>query len=730
MAKDLRIYNLFPRLYKNIEEWYGVAYSAKDMGFNALYINPFLRTGETNSIYAINDYYRFDSQIFSDVSQEEAVEKIKGFLHYCKELGLKPIFDLVINHTSMDSHLIQEHGDWYQRDEQGEILPAITYTADKIIVTWGDCAKLDYSNKESGLWEYVEQLCRFYLDLGFDGFRCDVACHIPSYYWQYLIQNLHKDYPNALFIGEAFLASAEELLGLEKAGFNYIFNSAKWWDYEEPWFFEQNELQRIIIPNIGFPDNHDTERSMYDYNGNLEKCIQKLFFTAIVSSGFMMTNGFEYGFREKLDVHVTDFNSWEETGIDIRMFVKEAIGLRKRYRVFRQEGCIKRINYHMPKLTVLLKAIPGQAAVLFFNRGSEGIILSKENMKDLPYYEYWEEKPNVIDIKDYGFTYQIINLQQGLSALENDSLFLVASRQLMRRTTPLFPLIEGEVLVKVSACGICGSDYYEFQHGPFYWKPCYTGGHELSGTVKAVGKLVDGISVGDKVIYRIPRKGSGIIQGGGYSKYAVIKSGCLFKLEKRVRPDMAVMIEPLAAVIHGSKLADAPECHKRINVAICGSGTIALLMERYLHIMHPEWHITLFYKHSAICSYVSAFTCCQDVNSEEGIDLQFTCVFECSGDASNISRFLFLTGETGQIILMGIYGRGNPINYSDMMFLEKKIQGSFLYTEQDFFEASQLVCEKILPVQDLVVNMPFDDYENAFEKFSDIRIKTVLCYTG
>ena len=49
-------------------------------------------------------------------------------------------------------------------------------------------------------------------------------------------------------------------IGLAEAGFDYLYNSVKWWDFESPWLLEQYEAYRHIAPSIGFPESHDTKR--------------------------------------------------------------------------------------------------------------------------------------------------------------------------------------------------------------------------------------------------------------------------------------------------------------------------------------------------------------------------------------------------------------------------------------------------------------------------------------
>ena len=57
--------------------------------------------------------------------------------------------------------------------------------------------------------------------------------------------------PEIVFCGENLGASKEEVLALDGAGFDYLFNSLKWWDFESPWLLDQYEKFRHIAPSIG-----------------------------------------------------------------------------------------------------------------------------------------------------------------------------------------------------------------------------------------------------------------------------------------------------------------------------------------------------------------------------------------------------------------------------------------------------------------------------------------------
>ena len=53
------IFNLFPRHFKTIDNWAEIIPHVKEMGFNAIFVNPF-RTGFSGSLYLIKDYYRLN----------------------------------------------------------------------------------------------------------------------------------------------------------------------------------------------------------------------------------------------------------------------------------------------------------------------------------------------------------------------------------------------------------------------------------------------------------------------------------------------------------------------------------------------------------------------------------------------------------------------------------------------------------------------------------------------
>ena len=158
------------------------------------------------------------------------------------------------------------------------------------------------------------------------------------------------------------------------------------------------------------------------------------------------------------------------------------------------------------------------------------------------------------------------------------------------------PLAPKEVLIKVCACGVCGTDVhiYKGEEGSAAVNPQVVLGHEFAGIVQEVGSEVTLTKPGDHVsldpnmycgICRPCRMGKkqncenlfalGVNANGGFAEYAVCPESQCFKINNDIDFEVAAMSEPLACVIHGIDLA---EIKSGQTVAVIGTGAIGFLM--------------------------------------------------------------------------------------------------------------------------------------------------------
>ncbi|RMD54051.1 MAG: alpha-amylase, partial [Nitrospirae bacterium] len=294
------IYNLFPLLAGPFTKWEKHIKRAANMGFNWIFVNPIQKPGFSGSLYSISDYFDFNPLLIDEDSKLSPKEQVKSAIKSAKTLGMNMMIDLVINHAAFDSPLTKEHPEWFMWENGKLVHPSCKDNGRTVV--WGDLVKFDHRHtKDSeGLFKFFLKVVTFMMDLGFKGFRCDAAYQVPRNIWRRLIKEAKKLDPEVLFFAETLGCTADQTRRTAEAGFDYIFNSSKWWDFNSPWLMEQYNLTREIAPSISFPESHDTPRLCEELNGNVRGLKQRYFFAALFSAGVMMPIGFEYGFRKKL----------------------------------------------------------------------------------------------------------------------------------------------------------------------------------------------------------------------------------------------------------------------------------------------------------------------------------------------------------------------------------------------------------------------------------------------
>jgi starch synthase (maltosyl-transferring) len=355
--EKMLIYNLFPLLAGKFAEWERHLSRAAEMGFNWVFVNPISRPGFSGSLYSIKDYFGFNPLFVDETSEKAPEEQIKEAIGAAEKLGLNMMVDLVINHCAVDSDLIGKHPEWFQWKGKGKVANPFAHEKGKKVV-WGDLAKFDHRNTSDreGLFRFFSRAVDFLVGLGFRGFRCDAAYQVPRSLWRRLIGETKRKHPEVLFFAETLGCTADQTRRTAEAGFDYIFNSSKWWDFKSHWLLEQYNLTREIAPSIGFPESHDTVRLFEEFNGNLEGLKQRYLFSALFSAGVMMPVGFEFGFRRKPHVVKTCPEDWEETGVDLRDFIRKTNAIKKSHAVFQEEVPTEILANGNPNVLIMWKA--------------------------------------------------------------------------------------------------------------------------------------------------------------------------------------------------------------------------------------------------------------------------------------------------------------------------------------------------------------------------------------
>lgn len=133
------------------------------------------RKGELGSYYSISDYTAVNPE-FGDL------DDLKNLVTKAHELGMFVILDWVANHTAWDHAWIEEHPEWYTRNETGEIVSPFD---------WSDVAKLNFEVPalRNGM---IDAMKYWITEADIDGFRCDVAGEVPVDFWNRAREELDK----------------------------------------------------------------------------------------------------------------------------------------------------------------------------------------------------------------------------------------------------------------------------------------------------------------------------------------------------------------------------------------------------------------------------------------------------------------------------------------------------------------------------------------------------------
>jgi L-iditol 2-dehydrogenase len=160
----------------------------------------------------------------------------------------------------------------------------------------------------------------------------------------------------------------------------------------------------------------------------------------------------------------------------------------------------------------------------------------------------------------------------------------------------------GEVLVRVKACAVCGTDLRIFR-GEKRIDVLITG-HEISGVVEEIGEDVEGLSVGERVVIetvvgcgecdackrgeenrcRRGFKAIGYQYNGGYAQFLLVpreavRQGCVIKIPDNVSFEEATIVEPFSCVINAWSLFKKRK--PGFTTAVIGAGIIGMLHVEY-----------------------------------------------------------------------------------------------------------------------------------------------------
>ena len=305
------------------------------------------------------------------------------------------------------------------------------------------------------------------------------------------------------------------------------------------------------------------------------------------------------------------------------------------------------------------------------------------------------------------------------------------------------PVIKAnEVLVKVKACGICGTDLHAYKAGKSRSRIL---GHEFSGEVVEVGSDTNGVSVGDRVV------GTGFIRDGGslrvpgegldgaFAEYVVVPNPMMgqmfFRVPEGLSWELAATIEPVSVACY---LIDRADLQPKDAIVILGAGMVGLCLTQ---VCKAQGISKIIVSEPSPMRRAMAAELGADVvidpTAVDPVDVvaratdgkKAKVIFECSGNPAAFTQAPYLARFGGMVMQVGITEQQISIDPELVsMMITRNITRRYC-GGQKWDQAVELMTTGKVKTEKLITRIfPLDEAHLAFEtqlKANDI-IKVII----
>jgi len=315
-----------------------------------------------------------------------------------------------------------------------------------------------------------------------------------------------------------------------------------------------------------------------------------------------------------------------------------------------------------------------------------------------------------------------------------------------------------EVLIRVRAVSICGSDLHIWHDEHPYWPPM-TMGHEFSGEIIHIGNQVTGWETGDRVVSETRTETCGVCRycqtgnpqvcpnkrppgigiDGAMAKFVAMPARLLHRIPDNVSYDAAAVTEPTAVCLHG--IIERTGLSAGDNVVILGPGPIGLLSTQLAKLAGASNLMVIGTPRSANFRLKKAKDLGADViinlgeeDPEEvvsdltggyGADL----VIEAAGSSSAIKLAFNLVRRQGKICALGINGKETTdVPWDKAIFNAVQLTYCFSSSWQSWETVLKLMEKGMLRPEEIITHrMPLEQWNEAFEALENREaIKAIL----
>lgn len=281
-----------------------------EMGFDVVYLPPIhpigaaFRKGRNNSLeagpndpgspWAIGAPEGGHDAIHPDLGDFAAFDR---FVDQARSLGLEVALDFALQ-ASPDHPWVAEHPEWFSTRLDG----TIAY-AENPPKKYQDIYPINFDNDPDGIYAECLRLLEFWIDRGVTLFRVDNPHTKPTNFWDWLLERIHQDHPDVIFLAEAFSRPAI-MQGLAKVGFQQSYTYFTWRNTKKELIAYLTELSQqtahLMRPNF-FVNTPDINPK-FTQSGLPAAFTIRLILAATMSPTYGVYSGFELFEHEVLKV--------------------------------------------------------------------------------------------------------------------------------------------------------------------------------------------------------------------------------------------------------------------------------------------------------------------------------------------------------------------------------------------------------------------------------------------
>lgn len=289
----------------------------------------------------------------------------------------------------------------------------------------------------------------------------------------------------------------------------------------------------------------------------------------------------------------------------------------------------------------------------------------------------------------------------------------------------------GEVLIRVMASGICGTDVHIFR-GEYLGDYPVIPGHEFSGVVEAVGSSITRFKPGDRVAvepnvacdnceaclnnrqnFCLNWSAVGVSRPGGMAQLTTAPEKTVFPIGE-LSFEQAAFMEPLSCVLHGLERL-SPELASK--VAILGAGPIGVLLMQGIRAQGAS-HITIVDRNTARVGFAGEMGADVTLTDLDALKPDgYDAVIDATGVIPVMRRAVDFARPGGKVLLFGVPPTGKEMNIEAFKIFRKGLTVLSSFTSvRNSYQALDLLRSGRICVDGLVSHrLPLEKFQHGIE---------------